>query len=149
MSTTLSTTTRGNLMQSDGFLITHQRQPRHLMSWPHAAKLFLDSRGDFLRFDGPVVLGTWSVTCFPFKGCTNKPLQSFGQNEMKRIVSEIERLKKFDHPLEYSRINGMESLLRSLCEYPPYPLDDDWDGNASKRKSWAIFVFRTQQHLRV
>lgn len=139
-------------MQLDGFLITHQEQPRHSMSWPCAAKLLLDGRGDFLHFDssqGRVVLGNWSVTCLPFKGCTDKPVSVFGPGEMKRIIDMIEQLKKFDHPLKYSRVDGMERLLRAFCEYPPYPLSNDWDSKAGKRRSWASFIFRTQQHLRV
>lgn len=148
-----ATTKKGHQdMQSDGFLITHKPQLPKLMPWPRAARLFLDSRGDFLRFDSVqqgVVRGRWSVTCLPFKGCTDKPLHMFNQDVMKRIADMVEQLKKFDHPLKYTRIDGMERLLRTLCEYPPYSLDDDWDGKASKRRSWAMLVFRTQQHLRV
>lgn len=152
MSAPAVTINKGNAMQSDRFLVTHQQQPRGLMSWPRAAKLLLEGRSEFLHFDSSqsqVIRGRWSVTCLPFKGLTNKPLHEFGVSEARRIASMIEQLKKFDHPLKYSRIDGMESLLRTLCEYPPYSLDDDWDGKASKRRSWALLVFRTQQHLRV
>lgn len=136
-------------MHQDGFLVTYKRQPPKLLSWPRSAKLLLDGRGEFIRFEGPVVKGIWSVTCFPFKGITNRLPTALSSAEIRQIAVMVDQIKKYDHPLKYSRVDGMERLLRACCDYPPYSLEDDWDGKSNARWAWAALIHRTYPFLQV
>lgn len=131
-------------MQLDGYLVTKQPKLRHALCWPGAARLFVESRTEFLREDAvkQAIVGQWSVVCFPFKGLTNKRLDELTSADFKRIRGVLTLLKITTRPSNYSLIAEVERLFKAELEYPPYSLKDDWDGNAMRRRFWAEHVYR-------
>jgi hypothetical protein len=136
-------TEKGDHMQSDGYLVTKQPQPLHLWSWPAAAKYFLRTKREFLHEDSlNNIVGVWSICCFPFKGATNKPVSSFSPGEIRRMHGLIIQARMVAATTEFGTVSLIEQFFQANLEYPPYSLDDNWDGRAMRRRHWAELLFQ-------
>jgi hypothetical protein len=124
-------------MQTDGFLIT--RLPNPKLDWTSAAVRFAETRAQFLkRVTCPdSIVGAWSIICLPFKGLTNRKLESLSKEEKELIVVKTKELIALDKPKRYDRNHEIERLFRQELEYPPYSLADNWDGHVVARRQWA------------
>lgn len=130
-------------MQSDGYFVTRQPQPLHSWSWPAAAKCFVQTKREFLKEDSNHnIIGKWSACCFPFKGLTNKPLNSFALDEVRKIRALLIQARMLVGGTEFATINVVEKFFQATMEYPPYGLHDNWDGKAMQRRKWAELLFQ-------
>jgi hypothetical protein len=132
----------GKNMQSDGFLITRLPQPR--LDWTTAAVRFSDTRAHFLKqVHVPAsIIGIWSVICLPFKGMTNRKVECLEKEEIAHMILKTREMIELDKPRRYDRNHEIEVLFRNELEYPPYSLDDNWDGHTIARRHWAEHMYR-------
>lgn len=136
-------------MQSDGFLITWDKQPLHVLSWTGAAISFVNTCHDFQKAHGKQAVGQWSITCFPVYGHVNKPVEGFTAEDLKHLKFVLEEFRMSASSSLFDRVSQVEDLFKCYLEYPPYSLYDSWRDRSYDRCKWAEYIFFNQPKFRL
>lgn len=131
-------------MKSDSFLITRQAQPG--LSWQVSAVRFEETRTKFLEElkDPQRFVGDWHISCFLFKGVVGCKYDALTKDQLDLIKKAVREFREFTHQKSYDRRAGIQALFIKYLVDPPYPLSDNWDGNATTRRARAEEIAKTK-----
>ena len=118
-----------------------ESNPKPNWTFKDAATLFLETRKQFLRapdFNADPV-GIWELTCFPFKGYVNKTHITGGQAE--HLNGILAYMRVYQNENLDQCLKKIIAVFRVFFEYPPYPLNDNWDGKAGERIKHAVYIY--------
>lgn len=110
-------------------------------SFQSAAARFFATRNEFLKVDagGLNPVGTWELTCFPFKEFVGKQVDKGDIWKMRKLIALFRNYD--DSKRKYYVVKGVEDLFKTHLAHPPMPLSLSQDHAEVERRSWAIKMF--------